>query len=74
MKKILITLPALLLAFVIYAQNPEKKVTPEQLAGVIVDALEELRDTLKANNLKFETAKLEISATSKFKGGGGLSV
>lgn len=57
-----------------FSQNVEKKITPSELAQIIVDVLEELRKDLATSNLQFNESELEISAIRSFEGGGKLSV
>lgn len=57
-----------------FSQNVEKKITPAELAQVIVDVLEELRHDLEKNQLLFSDSELEISALKSFEGGAKISV
>ena len=54
--------------------NPTKKVSPSELATVVVDALEELRTKLTDKKLTFKDANLEVSAVRSFAGGASLDV
>lgn len=77
MKKIVSLWAALILSAGAFSQsnpNPVKKVSPAGLAQVVVDALEELRNTLTDKNLTFKSAELEVAATSSFTGGASLEV
>lgn len=74
MKIKLLVAIALVWSVVSHAQNPEKKLSPDELAQTIVDALEELRVSLNDQKLAFSEAELEVSATRSLSGEGGLSI
>lgn len=54
--------------------NVEKKISPNELATLIADVLEELRPTLEGESLVFSKAELEIAAKKDFSVEGELSV
>lgn len=57
-----------------FSQDPRKKVTPDELAEVVVDVLEELRLTLPEHDLEFTAAELEVSAKKSFAAGAEINV